>query len=148
MRRLSGIHAKSSYAFYGLILVFGLILIMALTIVVLRETRFGFSPYPAALFTQMKAEPRGSHQYELLLTGHIMGSFDCLGRLRARRSGQTLNLTMISPLMCGDQGGGDFSIIIPLDAPVNKVTFGREQVIIYESSKGRNSVAGNSGDTV
>jgi hypothetical protein len=85
------------------------------------------SYYPFDVFAGLTASSsRGGRA--IVVSGHVMGSFYCVGPLDHRERQGELNVRMRYRLMCSGQRSGSFSIEIPLAGKVDRVTYGDERI--------------------
>lgn len=85
------------------------------------------SYYPLDAFAGLTAGPlRGGRA--VLISGHVMGSFYCVGRLDHRERQGELNIRMRYRRICPGQRSGSFSIEVPIAGKVDHVTYGDERI--------------------
>jgi hypothetical protein len=88
--------------------------------------------YPVDAFAGLTAGSlRGGRA--ILVSGHVMGSFYCVGRLDYRERQRELNIRMRYRHICPGQRNGSFSIEVPVAGGVDHVTYGDERIQVPES---------------
>jgi hypothetical protein len=108
-----------------------LIALATVIIVLLKETGFGFSTYSGERFASLHASRDRNNTSKFYFSGHIMGSWNCLGPVTVQRSGNELNVSMSEPLLCGSQGGGNFNYALEGEGPFTSITYGEDRRILY-----------------
>lgn len=102
---------------------------ISLCVIVLISTFwwYNLNYYPIDRFAGLKAE-HGRDGRTIRITGHVMGSVYCIGRINARLSNGELNIRMRYRLICPSQRSGSFEteILVP-HSPVRAVTYGDER---------------------
>lgn len=112
------------------VVIAAIILIVSL-LIFLKESQFGFSTYPRSSFARLTVQRDRNDASKFHFSGHIMGSWNCLGPVKVDRSGDDLNLQMTDPFLCGSQGGGDFDHVFDTEGSVKRITYGRERTVLY-----------------
>lgn len=100
--------------------------------------RCGASYYPVDRFAGLSAAPTDQGR-AVLISGHVMGSFYCVGRLDSALNGRELNVRMRPKYICPQQRSGDFEVRIKVPQfSVLRVTYGEERSpILPANNRGR-----------
>lgn len=100
--------------------------VMLFTILV----RYSQDHYPQERFAGLTAEVI-NHGKAVYLSGHVMGSIYCVGRVSMRLHGSEANVRMHPRLFCPRQSSGDFELVISVpQGGVERVTYGRDRTVI------------------
>ena len=90
--------------------------------------------YPIDRFAGLAAESTNQGR-SVVITGHVMGSFYCVGRIDSALNGRELNIRMRPRYICPQQRSGDFDVRINVSpSSVTRVTYGDERAPVPPSA--------------
>jgi hypothetical protein len=103
----------------------GAIIVGIAVLVILWRCSTGY--YPVDRFAGLAAEPTDQGR-AVLISGHVMGSFYCVGRIDSDLTGPELNIRMRPRYICPRQRSGDFEVRVKVpQSSVTRVTYGDER---------------------
>lgn len=85
--------------------------------------------YPIDRFAGLAAETSDQGR-AVLISGHVMGSYYCVGRIDSALNGHELNIRMRPKYVCPQQRSGDFRVSIKVQSSVRRITYGDERVSV------------------